>query len=67
MRRWIFVVPGVVLVLAGALFTLQGLNVLGQSGGMNGQTIFAVIGPIIALAGLILVVIGARARRSPVS
>jgi hypothetical protein len=64
MRRWKFVVPGVVLVIAGAVFTLQGLNLLGQSGGMNGRTLWAVVGPIIALVGLGLVTIGARAGRS---
>lgn len=64
MRRWIFVVPGVLLAIAGIVFTLQGLNLLGQSGGMNGRTIWAVIGPVIALAGLVLVTIGVRARRS---
>ena len=69
MRRWIPVTLGVLLVLAGIVFTLQGLNLVGQSGGMNGQTAWAVIGPIIALAGLVLITVGARgpraARRSP--
>ncbi len=64
MRTWIFLVLGVLLAIAGIVFTLQGLNVLGQSGGMNGQTVWAVIGPVIALAGLGLVAAGVRARRS---
>jgi hypothetical protein len=64
MRRWIFVVLGVLLAIAGIVFTLQGLNLLGQSGGMNGQKVWAVIGPVIALAGLALVTVGARAGRS---
>jgi hypothetical protein len=59
-RRWIPVTLGVLLVVAGLIFTAQGLNLLGQSGGMNGQTAWAVIGPIIVLAGLALVAIGAR-------
>jgi hypothetical protein len=67
MRRWIFVVAGVVLAIAGIVWTLQGLNLLGQSGGMNGQTIWAVIGPVTALAGLALVTIGVRAGRSRAS
>ena len=66
MRRWKFLVPGVVLLIAGAVFTLQGLNLLGQSGGMNGQTLWAVLGPIIAVAGLGLVAIGAVPRRARV-
>jgi hypothetical protein len=33
MRRWIFLVLGVLLAIAGGLWILQGLNLLGQSGG----------------------------------
>lgn len=64
MKRWILMVPGVLLAVAGVVWTLQGLDLLGQSGGMNGQTIWAVIGPLSALAGLALVTIGIRAGRS---
>jgi hypothetical protein len=53
---------GVVLVLIGVLWTLQGLDVIGGSG-MSGKTLWAVIGPIVALAGLGLVVTGIRRRR----
>ncbi len=67
MRRWILVVAGVVLAIAGIVWTLQGFNLLGQSGGMNGQTIWAVIGPVTVLAGLALVTIGVRAGRSRAS
>lgn len=63
MKRWILMVPGVVLAIAGIVFFLQGLNVLGQTGGMNGQTIWAVLGPIIAIVGLGLVTVGVRSGR----
>jgi hypothetical protein len=63
-KRWIFLVPGVLLAIVGITFTLQGFSLLGQSGGMNGHGIWAVIGVIIVLAGLGLVTIGLRARRS---
>jgi hypothetical protein len=56
---------GVLLTLAGTLWTLQGLNLLGQSGGMNGQRLWAVVGPLVAVGGLILIMVGARAGRSP--
>jgi hypothetical protein len=56
---------GVVLVIAGAIWTLQGLDLLGQSGGMNGNRIWAVLGPITALGGLALLTIGIRTRSSP--
>ena len=65
MRRWIFmVVVGVLLAIAGVVFFAQGLNLLGQSGGMNGQHIWAVIGAIFVLAGLGLAVRGVRAGRT---
>ena len=65
MRRSVSMVLGGILVIAGAIWTLQGLDLLGQSGGMNGQRIWAVLGPITALGGLALVAIGIRTGRSP--
>jgi hypothetical protein len=63
-RRWILVGLGVLLVIAGVVWTLQGLDLLGGSGGMNGQRVWAVIGPIVAIGGLVLVAVGWRGRRS---
>ena len=62
MKRWTFVIVGIVLVIAGVIFMLQGLDVFGGSGGMNGNKTWAVIGPIIAIVGLVLLVTGARTR-----
>ncbi|MBD8022768.1 hypothetical protein [Microbacterium gallinarum] len=59
---WLFVVLGAVLVLVGAVWALQGFGMLGGSA-MTGSTLWAVIGPIVALVGLALIVIGI-ARRS---
>lgn len=64
MRRWIFLVIGVVLAIAGVVWILQGLNLLGQTGGMNGQHIWAIIGAICVLAGLGFIAAGVRARRT---
>lgn len=61
-RTWLFVVLGAVLVLVGAVWALQGVGVLGGSA-MTGSTLWAVIGPIVAVVGLVLIVIGI-ARRS---
>jgi hypothetical protein len=57
--RWLWIVIGVLAVVAGVVWTLQGLDVLGGSG-MSGKTLWAVVGPIVALVGLGLVVVGAR-------
>jgi hypothetical protein len=59
MRRVVLVGAGFILMLAGVVFTLQGVGVLGGSV-MSGITFWAVAGPAIALAGLILAVIGLR-------
>ena len=58
------VVVGVLLAIAGVVWIAQGLNLLGQSGGMNGQHIWAVIGAICLLAGLGLATAGVRAARA---
>lgn len=64
MKRWIFPVIGLVLAIVGVVWILQGLNLLGQSGGMNGQHIWAIIGAICVLAGLGCIAAGMRARRT---
>ena len=48
---------GILLVLVGALWTLQGLGVVGGSV-MSGVTLWAIIGPLVVLAGIALVVTG---------
>jgi hypothetical protein len=55
-------VVGVVLALLGALWILQGLDVLGQDGGMNGQGEWTLIGGVALAVGLALAVSGARSR-----
>jgi hypothetical protein len=55
-------VLGVLLVLMGAVFTLQGLGYLAGSA-MTGVTLWAVVGPILVLVGLAVIVMSARNRR----
>lgn len=55
---------GVLLVLVGVLWALQGLDIIGGSG-MSGETLWAVIGPIVAVIGVGLVVVGLRGRQAP--
>lgn len=55
------VIVGVLLVLVGALWTLQGLGYVGGSV-MSGVTLWAVIGPVVAVAGVGLVLSGSRRR-----
>ncbi len=46
-------IAGAILVLLGALWALQGLNVIGGSF-MTGQTPWLVIGAVVAIAGVAL-------------
>ena len=52
---------GVLMVLVGALWTGQGLGYIGGSA-MTDQTVWAVIGPILAGFGLALVLVSGRRR-----
>ena len=48
----------------GVIWTLQGLDVIKGSALMSGKTLWAVIGPIVAILGALLVARGLRARAS---
>jgi len=52
---------GLVLVLLGLVWAAQGVGWL-QGSPMTGETLWAVVGPVVALAGVALVVVGARRR-----
>lgn len=52
---------GVVLVLMGLIWTPQGMDVLKGSSVMSGKPLWAVIGPIVAIIG---VLVAARALRA---
>lgn len=63
-RSWPFLVPGVVLVAVGVVWTLQGIDVL-RGSVMSGSPVWATVGPIVLLGGLVLIGIGiARQRRA---
>ena len=62
MRKSVLVTVGVVIAVLGAIFTLQGLGFIGGSA-MTGSTLWAVLGPIIAVAGIAIAVFGMRRGR----
>ena len=62
MRKIGLTVLGALIALAGAVWTLQGLGYLGGSF-MSGATLWAVIGPIVLLAGLAIIYLALRGRR----
>ena len=62
--RVVLVVLGALLGITGIVWTLQGLGYVTGSF-MTGATLWAVIGPVTALAGLALVAFGLFRRRAP--
>ena len=60
----LLVAAGVVALVAGVIFALQGFGVLGGSV-MSGSSLWATLGPLIALAGLLALVAGVRRMRVP--
>ncbi|GGK67868.1 hypothetical protein [Ornithinimicrobium pekingense] len=61
MRPVMSLFGGVVLIAVGVLWTLQGLGVVGGSP-MTGVTLWALVGPVVALVGIGFML---RGRRPP--
>jgi hypothetical protein len=57
MRRALIVGFGVLVTVAGVIFALQGLGYIGGSV-MTATTLWSVLGPLIAVAGLCIVAAG---------
>jgi hypothetical protein len=54
-------IVGVVIAIAGAVFTLQGIGVIGGSF-MSGSALWAVLGPVIAICGVTIYARSTRVR-----
>jgi len=62
-REPVLVTVGVIIALLGSVFTLQGLGFIGGSA-MTGSTLWAILGPIIGVAGIVIVLLGLRSGRT---
>lgn len=62
MRGWFRLTVGLLAVVLGALWTVQGLGYVDGSV-MTGRRVWAVIGPAVVLIGLVALWFGMRARR----
>lgn len=60
--RYVIIVVGAILVVFGVVFGLQGVGIVGGSA-MTGELAWAIIGPVLAVIGLVLVGFGARRSR----
>jgi hypothetical protein len=61
--RFVWIAIGVLAVLAGLVWTLQGLNIMGGSA-MSGDSTWAIVGPIVFVVGMLLFLFGVRRRSS---
>lgn len=64
MKKLLLVGIGAVIAVVGIVWTLQGLGYVGGSV-MSGVTLWAVIGPVVFLVGVVVAVVGLRRRGSP--
>ncbi|MET8259000.1 hypothetical protein ACFYPG_19755 [Micromonospora sp. NPDC005553] len=62
MRGWLPLTLGLLAVVIGAVWTVQGLGYVSGSV-MTDEKIWAVIGPIVTVVGLIVLWLGLRSRR----
>jgi hypothetical protein len=51
MRGRVWRIIGIAIAVAGAVFTLQGVGILGGSS-MTGSTTWAILGPVIVVVGI---------------
>jgi hypothetical protein len=63
MRTGVVTAFGVLLTVAGVIWALQGFGVIGGSF-MSGDSVWAIIGPVVAVIGVVLVAIAVRRARS---
>jgi hypothetical protein len=63
MKNRLLVAAGIAVAVVGAVFALQGFGVIGGSAMSNNHT-YEVVGPLVALVGLVLAVLGLRRRGS---
>ena len=59
--RALFIALGAVMVLVGAVWTFQGLGYI-QGSAMSDQSLWAILGPLVAGLGVGLIVVAARRR-----
>ena len=61
--RWVLIVIGILVIVIGAVWLLQGANVLSY-GQMAGHRRWIAIGGVLDVVGIILIIVGARMRRA---
>jgi hypothetical protein len=62
MKNRLLIAAGIVAIIIGAVFALQGFGAI-QGSAMSNSHTFEVVGPLVALAGLALAALGLRRHR----
>jgi hypothetical protein len=62
--RLAVLIVGVIILLMGVVFTLQGANVIGGSALMSGNSEYIYIGGVVAIIGLVVLALSFRIGRS---
>jgi len=60
-RGWFRLTLGLLAVVVGLVWTLQGMGTL-RGSAMSGDDAWTIIGPIVVVIGLVLLALGLRAR-----
>jgi hypothetical protein len=63
MKSRLLITAGIVVIIVGAVFALQGFGVI-KGSAMSNSHPYEVIGPLIVLAGLVVAALGLRQRGS---
>ncbi len=61
MKNGLLIAVGIVIVIVGVIFALQGFGAISGSAMSNNHT-YEVVGPVVALVGLVLAGLGLRRR-----
>ena len=56
--RVAYVAVGILILLAGTVFALQGANVIGGSSVMNGNSTWIYVGGLLAVIGVLVTIMG---------
>jgi hypothetical protein len=58
-------IVGLILLLTGIVFALQGANVVTGSSLMSGNSTYIYVGAVVAIIGLIILALASRSRPNP--
>ena len=61
-RSWAAIIVGLLLVLFGTVFALQGANVIGGSSVMSGNSTYIYVGAVLVVVGFIVMIVGLVSR-----